>query len=123
VVTPIADERRIRPALEITKADFIQSQVNSAPLRSDGLAKAKDKIVPTHHDETETSPWLELTRWPEYIRGHKFSKIASLAFLPNPATEAILVAVEHSIRRLNSIEATLLRSDSASVRLCVCVHL
>ncbi|KAJ5557940.1 hypothetical protein N7513_003526 [Penicillium frequentans] len=100
VVTPAADERQIRQALEMKEADFIQAQVDLALLRSDGIAEAENEVAPTNNDETETSPWLELTRWPEYVRGHKFSEVASLAFPPSPVTEPVLLAVEHSVKRL-----------------------
>ncbi|KAJ6111299.1 hypothetical protein N7486_003534 [Penicillium sp. IBT 16267x] len=88
------------PASEINEAAFIQAQVDIALLRSDGIADAEDKIAPAEKDETEASPWLELTRWPEYIRGHAFSDIAKLAFHPDPTTEPILLAVELSVKRL-----------------------
>lgn len=88
------------PASEINEAAFIQAQVDFALLRSDGIADAEDKIAPAENDETEASLWLQLTRWPEYIRGHAFSDIAKLAILPDPATEPILVAMGHSVKRL-----------------------
>jgi hypothetical protein len=84
----------------MTESEFIQSQVDLALLRSDGFAEAEDEIAPTDADETEASPWLKLTRWPEYTRGRGFTEVASLAFPPNPATEPILIAVEQSVQRL-----------------------
>jgi hypothetical protein len=99
-VVPAADERRTRQALDMTESDFIQAQVDLALLRSDGFAEAEDEVAPTDADETGASPWLKLTRWPEYTRGHGFTEVGSLVFLPDPATEPILIAVEQSVRRL-----------------------
>jgi hypothetical protein len=82
------------------ESDFIQAQVDLALLRSDGFAEAEDEIAPPDTDETEASPWLKLTRWAEYTQGHGFTEVASLAFLPDPATEPILIAVEQSVQRL-----------------------
>lgn len=99
-VLPAADERRTQQALDMKESDFIQAQVDLALLRSDGFAEAEDEVAPTNPDVTEASPWLELTRWPEYVRGYSFNKVASLAFPPDPATEPLLIAVERSVRRL-----------------------
>ncbi|KAJ5605342.1 hypothetical protein N7510_010496 [Penicillium lagena] len=56
----------------------------------DRLTRADEEVAPTHSDPTEYSPWLELTRWPEYIRGHAFRDLAMLAALPDPTAEPIL---------------------------------
>lgn len=100
VVTPAAQAQRARQALEMSEADFVQAQVDAAILRSDDIAAAEDAIAPTAKDVTETSPWLELTRWPEYVRGRAFREVAALAALPDPATEPILIAFELSVGRL-----------------------
>ena len=71
-----------------------------ALLRSEECAGADDAVALISNDVTEASPWLELTRWPEYVRGHSFCEVAALAFLPDPATEPVLIAVEQSVRRL-----------------------
>ena len=101
-VTPDSEEllesRTLVP--EIDEATFIQAQVGFALLRSNEIADAEDRIAPTENDATETSLWLELTRWPEYIRGHGFFDVAKLAYLPDFGTEPILVAIERSVKRL-----------------------
>lgn len=102
IVTPDPDELP-NPQARVPKAndaEFIQAQVDLALLRSDGIAEAEDRIAPSEEDVTEASPWLELTRWPEYIRGHGFLEVAELTFLPDPVTEPVLVAVELSVKRL-----------------------
>jgi hypothetical protein len=99
-VTPEAQEKRTRQALEMTEADFVLAQVNDALLRSEGLAAAEDETAPLDRDVTEASPWLELTRWPEYVGGHSFSSVAALAALPDRTTEPFLAVVESSVGRL-----------------------
>jgi hypothetical protein len=46
------------------------------------------------------SPWLELTRWPEYLRGQDLAAVVLLGCLPNPAMELVLVQFSASIKRL-----------------------
>jgi hypothetical protein len=46
------------------------------------------------------SPWLELTRWPEYLRGQDLAAMALLGCLPDPAIEPILLHFSASIKRL-----------------------
>lgn len=84
----------------MSEADFVLAQVNDALLRSEGLAAAEDKTAPLDRDVTEASPWLELTRWPEYVGGHSFSSVAPLAALPDLTTEPLLAIVESSVGRL-----------------------
>jgi hypothetical protein len=62
-------------------------------LRSDGLATDEDGIAPISNDVTERCPWLELTRWPEYVRGQCFSRLAALVALPDPQTEPVLTSI------------------------------
>lgn len=100
VVTPEARARRASQALRMTKAEFVQSQVDEALRRSDSIAEVEDTMAPVESDVTEASPWLQLTRWPEYVRGHAFSDVARLAALPDPVAEPILVLIERSVRRL-----------------------
>ncbi|KAJ5117457.1 hypothetical protein N7448_011089 [Penicillium atrosanguineum] len=99
-VTPEARAHRASQALRMTDAEFVQSQIDEALRRSDGIAEVEDTIAPVESDITEASPWLQLTRWPEYVRGNAFSDVARLAALPDPMTEPILVLIEHSVRRL-----------------------
>lgn len=100
VVTPIAQTIREQQATQLSEADFVHLQTMEAIHRSDGLAADEDEIAPTSKDDTESSPWLELTRWPEYVRGHSFSQVAALAALPDPTTEPVLAVFELSIGRL-----------------------
>ncbi|GFF59228.1 hypothetical protein IFM46972_11324 [Aspergillus udagawae] len=49
---------------------------------------------------TKVSPWLELTRWPEYLRGQDLTAVALLSSLPNPAQEPLLALFSASVERL-----------------------
>ncbi|KAJ5602288.1 hypothetical protein N7510_011822 [Penicillium lagena] len=100
IVTPTVQVQRARHVLEMSEAEFVQTQVADALQRSDRLTRADEEVAPTHSDPTEYSPWLELTRWPEYVRGHAFRDLAMLAALPDPTAEPILQAVEQSVQRL-----------------------
>lgn len=77
----------------MNESEIVQSQVDETLRRSDGIAEVEDTIAPVSSDVTETSPWLDLTRWPEYIREHAFSDVARLVLLPNLMAEPILVLV------------------------------
>lgn len=74
--------------------------MDEALRQADNIVEIEDGIAPVESDVTESSPWLELTRWPEYSRGYAFSDIASLALPPDPTAEPILSLVEDSVRRL-----------------------
>ena len=49
---------------------------------------------------TEVSSWLELIRWPEYLRGRDLTAVALLGCLPDSQTEPLLVQFAASIQRL-----------------------
>ncbi|KAL2835500.1 hypothetical protein BJY01DRAFT_252624 [Aspergillus pseudoustus] len=49
---------------------------------------------------TEVSPWLELTWWPEYLRGQDLTMVALLGALPDPHEELLLVQLSASVQRL-----------------------
>jgi hypothetical protein len=86
----------------MNEADFIRAQVDEV-FAHDGIAdQAADRQVPdpTMKDPTEVSPWLELTRWPEYLKGQDFTVVAQLGALPDPAREPLLAAFVGSVERL-----------------------
>jgi hypothetical protein len=49
---------------------------------------------------TEVSPWLELTQWPEYLRGQDLTAVALLGGLPDPREEPLLVQLSASVQQL-----------------------
>jgi hypothetical protein len=50
--------------------------------------------------ESETSPWLQLTRWPSYLNGHCLLDVAALVRQPDGAVEPILLAICDSLERV-----------------------
>jgi hypothetical protein len=51
---------------------------------------------------TKVSPWLELTRWPEYLRGQDLTVAALLGCPPDQDTEPLLVQFSASVQWLVS---------------------
>ncbi|GFF56668.1 predicted protein [Aspergillus udagawae] len=49
---------------------------------------------------TEVSPWLELTRWPEYLRGQDLTAVALLGYPADPVQEPLLALFSASVERL-----------------------
>lgn len=43
---------------------------------------------------------LEMTRWPRYLKGYSFGKVAPLASPANPTSEPILVEFSNSLDRI-----------------------
>jgi hypothetical protein len=43
------------------------------------------------------SPWLELSRWPEYLRGQDLTTAALLGCLPDQDAEPLLVQFSTSV--------------------------
>ncbi|KAG2000762.1 hypothetical protein GB937_010862 [Aspergillus fischeri] len=76
--------------MAMTPSEFTRAQVDQ--LLGEGLQEASDQniIVPENKHPTEVSPWLELTCWPEYLRGQELGAVAELRTLPNPARELLL---------------------------------
>lgn len=101
-VTPPAQTQRTRQAAAMSEVDFIRSQVEDALAQDAATVKAAEQLVPDpiSKDSTEVSPWLELTRWPEYLRGWDFTAAARLGMLPDPVQEPLLVAFADSVERL-----------------------
>jgi hypothetical protein len=49
---------------------------------------------------SETSPWLQLTRWPSYLNGHCLLDVAALVRQPDRTLEPVLLAVCDSLERV-----------------------
>jgi hypothetical protein len=64
------------------------------------LRKQQGEIVTGAGSAKEVSPWLLLTRWPDYLQGQKLSEVAALTALPRPDEEPMLATLCQSIDRL-----------------------
>ena len=63
--------------------------------------------------KTDVSPWLETTRWPNYLLGTKLSSVAHLAYAPDPVQEPLLHQLGLSLDRV--IEASHASLDAEKV--------
>ncbi|KAL4744200.1 hypothetical protein BDW72DRAFT_213959 [Aspergillus terricola var. indicus] len=103
-VTPVPDapapRRRLgQPAP--TDEELIRARVDQALRAGEIAAMTADGHVPVlDAHPTEASPWLELTRWPEYLRGQDLTAVALLGCPPDPETEPLLVELSASVQRL-----------------------
>jgi hypothetical protein len=53
--------------------------------------------IPLWKHATEVSPWLELTRWPEYVGTCDLVAAAALGALPDPSQEPLLVLLVETV--------------------------
>ncbi|GFG01000.1 conserved hypothetical protein [Aspergillus udagawae] len=87
--------------MAMTPAEWIRAHVNQALQEREAAAELANSQVPSlSAHPTEVSPWLELTRWPEYLRGQDLTAVALLGDLLNPAQEPLLALFSASVERL-----------------------
>ncbi|KAL4755670.1 uncharacterized protein BDW70DRAFT_165234 [Aspergillus foveolatus] len=103
-VTPVPDAPAPRRRLDQpapTDEELIRARVDQALRAGEMAAMTADGHVPVlDAHPTEASPWLELTRWPEYLRGQDLTAVALLGCPPDPETEPLLVELSASVQRL-----------------------
>ncbi|KAE8549022.1 hypothetical protein EYB25_007537 [Talaromyces marneffei] len=58
------------------------------------------KTIQSHSVPTEASPWLDMTRWGDYLRGYSFQQVAPLGATPDLSQEPLLVEFASSINRI-----------------------
>ncbi|KAL6228589.1 hypothetical protein BDW75DRAFT_246594, partial [Aspergillus navahoensis] len=93
--------RRNAASAPITTAELIRAHVDDALQAGEMAAEVADGQIPMlEPDLTEVSPWLELTRWPEYLRGQDLATVASLGGMPDLQTEPLLAQLSASVQRL-----------------------
>jgi hypothetical protein len=90
-------KRRMNMATMLSEADYIRLQINEALEEGDQKAQAREDVIRDNATQTEVSPWLEMTRWPKYLQGYSFSKVAPLASSADPMFEPILVEFLNSL--------------------------
>jgi hypothetical protein len=71
VTLPVASSWQALPASPwITLVELIRAHVDQALLAGEAAVEVEDgQVLALATHLTEVSPWLELTRWPEYLRG------------------------------------------------------
>jgi hypothetical protein len=93
-------KRRRDMATTLSESDYIRLQIDEALEEGDQEAKAREGIILDNATQTEVSPWLEMTRWPKYLKGYSFGEVAPLVSLADPTSEPILVEFSNSLDRI-----------------------
>jgi hypothetical protein len=94
-------KQALQASVPTTAAERIRACVDQALREGEAAAEIENGQVPAIDPHpTAVSPWLELTRWPEYLRGQDLAAVALLGCLPDPAMELVLVQFSASIKRL-----------------------
>ncbi|KAF7131459.1 hypothetical protein CNMCM5793_004684 [Aspergillus hiratsukae] len=94
-------KQALRATVPMTPAERIRACVDQALREEQAAAEIEDGQVPAIDPHpTAVSPWLELTRWPEYLRGQDLAAVALLGCLPDPTMEPVLLRFTASIKRL-----------------------
>ncbi|GFF61387.1 conserved hypothetical protein, partial [Aspergillus udagawae] len=84
-----------------TPAERIRTHIDQALREAEAAAKLINSQVPSlDHHPTEVSPWLELTRWPEYLRGQDLTAVALLGCPADPVQDPLLTLFSASVERL-----------------------
>ncbi|KAG2001179.1 hypothetical protein GB937_010416, partial [Aspergillus fischeri] len=92
---------KVPPTAAMTPAERIRAHVNQALQEGAAAAELANGQVPClDAHPTEVSPWLELTRWPEYLRGQDLTAVALLGCPPDPVQEPLLAQFSASVERL-----------------------
>jgi hypothetical protein len=90
VVAPAAWGARKQPVL--TPAELVRARVDQALREGEAATEWAASQVPVLDPHpTKASPWLELTRWPDYLRGQDLTVAALLGCPPDLDTEPLLV--------------------------------
>lgn len=58
---------------------------------------ALENVILDNAALTKVLPWLEITRWPKYLQGYLFNKVALLASPADQALELLLVKFSNSL--------------------------
>jgi hypothetical protein len=89
------------PATPQTPAKHIRAHIDQALREGEAAAELANSQVPSLSAHlTEVSPWLELTRWPEYLQGQDLTAVALLGNLSDPAREPLLALFSTSVEWL-----------------------
>jgi hypothetical protein len=92
--------RRRSMAKTLSEADYIRIQTVEALEEGNRETRELDDIILDNVVQTEVSPWLEMTRWPRYLRGYSFGEVAPLAGPADPTSEPILVEFSNRLDRI-----------------------
>jgi hypothetical protein len=78
----------------------IAAEVRSELATLEGKRRKHGQVMHDSASAKEVSPWLQLTRWPRYLKGYPLSCLAALAALPQDGSHPILHLLCSSLDRL-----------------------
>ncbi|KAL3703710.1 hypothetical protein TMatcc_009399 [Talaromyces marneffei ATCC 18224] len=84
----------------LSTTHWIEVQINTALARSEAMIDIASKTIQSHGAPTEASPWLDMTRWGDYLRGYSFQQVAPLSATPDPSQEPLLMEFASSVNRI-----------------------
>lgn len=92
--------QRQKMAQALSEADFVKAQVDG--MLEEGLQEvdASENLILDNAAQTEVSPWLEMTRWPCYLRGYTFNEVAPLGSPADHTTKPLLAEFAQSLDRI-----------------------
>jgi hypothetical protein len=102
-------------AAKLPEAEYIRAQIDEALEQGDRETSALEDRILDNAAPTEVSPWLEMTRWSEYLHGHSFIEIALLASPANLASEPLLAEFSDSLDRIVEEAHASIRDDKVNV--------
>lgn len=93
-------DRRSQPPDVLSPTDSMRAQIEEQLVDSAAVTEQWRQTIPNAATVAEVSPWLEMTRWPKYLKGHNFTAAAALAVKPDCVTEPLLSELVKSVERV-----------------------
>ena len=90
------------PQIQAGRGSVMATSIFRQLAHLESTVEKEERSVSDQHVKNQVSPWLERTRWSQYLNGVQFSEAAKLADLPNPMREPAPEEISKSIDRLVS---------------------
>ena len=105
VAEPMDELKRILEKLPVatkvlTEKEAIRAELYRQLKEHDEEMEKMLQRTPDDTVGTEVSPWLQVTRWPKYLRGQDFAQVASLGIGAQYGAEPLLVEFSRSVVRV-----------------------
>jgi hypothetical protein len=99
-VTPLLSINQEPPTAPLSEASWIEAEINTALVQREAMIEVTTNTIQSHGAPTEASPWLEMTRWGDYLHGCSFLQVAPLGARPGPLHEPLLVEFASIVSRM-----------------------
>jgi hypothetical protein len=99
-LAPRRAQRRQEQASYLDRGQYIANEVLETLAELEAVQSQQQNFISDCAAKSQVSPWLERTRWRQYLNGVELSKAVALARLPDPIQETVLVEVAGAIDRL-----------------------